>query len=237
MARTKKVVETTEAQETKNIDPVELELQSTDDKDMIKTLMAQMAELQKQVEESKKEKTDLEKLVEILENSKSKTMSLSGKKIKLINMMHNVANVSTEPYGQGRVFTFNKYGDTRYVKYDDLADILSVYPYTMKNGLIYIADKEAVEELGLTEEYQNIYSKEVMDKIMLLREEVDVDLFIGMEENMRESMAIEIANKINQNESMDYNYLRRIKNETGIDIEQIAKDIKENYSKDTKEDE
>jgi hypothetical protein len=30
---------------------------------------------------------------------------------------------------------------------------------------------------------------------------------------------------------MDFNYLRKIKEETGYDIEQIAKDIKENESK------
>jgi ADP-ribose pyrophosphatase YjhB (NUDIX family) len=32
---------------------------------------------------------------------------------------------------------------------------------------------------------------------------------------------------LNQNETMDFNYLRKIKDETGIDIEQIAKDLKE----------
>jgi hypothetical protein len=56
-------------------------------------------------------------------------------------------------------------------------------------------------------------------------------LLIGMEKNLQESIVIKIAQLLNANEKMDFNYLRKIKEETGYDIEQIAKDIKENESK------
>ena len=70
-----------------------------------------------------------------------------------------------------------------------------------------------------------------MDRVVYLREQSDVDIFLGMEKNMQESTAMEIAKLMNLNERMDYNYLREIKEKTGIDIEQIAKDLKENERK------
>ena len=219
--------------EDTNKDVVDLELESKDNNDMIKKLMAQMAELQKQVEDSKKEKSDLQDLVKVLKSSGTKSDSnLSGKKIKCVNLMHSIVNISTEPDGKGRMFTFNNYGDVLPIKFDFLVDIVSAYPYTMENGLIYICDKEAVEELGLKEEYTKVYDKEKMDKLIYLREETDLELFLGMEKNLQESTAIEIAKLLNANESMDYNYIKRIKEETDFDIEEIAKDLKENESRD-----
>ena len=66
-----------------------------------------------------------------------------------------------------------------------------------------------------------------MDKVVWLREESDLDLFLGMDVNLQESAAIRIAELLNANEKMDYNYLRTIKEQTGIDIEAIAKELKD----------
>ena len=66
-----------------------------------------------------------------------------------------------------------------------------------------------------------------MDKVVWLREESDLDLFLGMDINLQESAARRIAELMNANERMDYNYLRTIKEQTGIDIEAIAKELKE----------
>ena len=53
-------------------DSTDIELESKDNNDMIAKLMAQMTELQKQVEDSKKEKTDLETLVDALKSNTNK---------------------------------------------------------------------------------------------------------------------------------------------------------------------
>ena len=193
--------------------------------ELIKKLMAQleaqnekMAEMQKQIEENNKPQT-------VVVNNDNN--SIRGKKVKVVNLMQNPLNLSTEPNGMGRVFTFNKYGDSKLIKFDDLADIVSSYPYTMENGLAYICDKEVVEELGLTDEYAKLFDKERMDKVVWLREESDLDLFLGMDKNLQESAAKRMAELINANERMDYNYLRTIKEKTGIDIEEIARELKD----------
>ena len=66
----KKAVEDTESVEN-IIDATDIELESKDDKDMIKKLMEQMATLQKQVESQNKEKSDLQQLVEALKADKN----------------------------------------------------------------------------------------------------------------------------------------------------------------------
>lgn len=193
------------------------------EKEDLKKQNEQMAEMLKQMQEQ------LIKLQSAPQVVVAQTTSngLSGKKIKCINLMNNMLNVSTEPNGMGRVFSFDKYGDTRLINFDLLTDIVASYPNTVENGFMFIANKDAVEELGLTEEYKKIYTKDMIDELVYLRRENDVDLFIGMNKDLQESTARRIAELLNANETMDLNYLRKIKDETEIDIELIAKDLKE----------
>ena len=193
--------------------------------EIIKQLMAQieeqnarMAEMQKQIENNNQPQT-------VVVNNENN--SIRGKKVKVVNLMQNPLNISTEQDGNGRVYSFKNYGDSRLIKFDDLADIVASYPYTMEHGLAYICDKEVVEELGLADDYAKLFDKERMDKVVKLREESDLDLFLGMDINLQESAAKRIAELINANERMDYNYLRVIKEKTGIDIEEIAKNLKD----------
>lgn len=196
--------------------------------ELIKKLMAQlevqnekMAEMQEQINNAKSAPTTI-----IQENR-----GMNSKKIKVVNLMSNPLNISTEPNGCGRVYTFKEYGDTKLIKYDDLVEIVSSYPHTMEKGFAYICDKEAVESLGLSEEYKTLFGKETMDRIVWLRSETDLDLFLGMDINLQESVALGIAKKLNEKERIDYNYIRTIKEKTGIDIEKIAEDLKDRNRK------
>lgn len=154
-----------------------------------------------------------------------KENSLVGKKIKCINLMHNPLNVSTEPLGRGKVFEFQKYGDTKLIKFDELSDIVASYPNTMEQGLLYIANPEAVEELGLSDEYVDVVPKELLDTLVYLRRDMDVDVFVSLPRTMQDSIAVEIARLINVNETIDLNRLKKIKDETGIDIDAISKAV------------
>ena len=205
--------------------PKKVEEKKTDDsqEELIKKLMAQLEEQNAKMAEMQKQIDNKSQTVVVNADNNA----IRGKKVKVVNLMQNPLNLSTEPNGMGRIFTFNKYGDSKLIKFDDLADIVASYPYTMEHGLAYICDKEVVEELGLADDYAKLFDKERMDKVVKLREESDLDLFLGMDVNLQESAARRIAELINANERMDYNYLRTIKEKTGIDIEAIAKELKE----------
>ena len=205
--------------------PKKVEEKKTDDsqEELIKKLMAQLEEQNAKMAEMQKQIDNKSQTVVVNADNNA----IRGKKVKVVNLMQNPLNLSTEPNGMGRIFTFNKYGDSKLIKFDDLADIVASYPYTMEHGLAYICDKEVVEELGLADDYAKLFDKERMDKVVKLREESDLDLFLGMDINLQESAAKRIAELINANERMDYNYLRTIKEKTGIDIEEIAKELRE----------
>lgn len=189
-----------------------------------------IAQLKAQIEAQNKQMAELQEQINakqsVIIQSTNETDKFATKKIKCINLMHNPVNISTEANGSGKVYTFEKYGDTRLIRFDEIADIVSAYPNTMEKGYIYIANKEAVEALGLTEDYEKVYDKETMDKLIMLREEVDLELFLGLDDNLMESAVVEVAKRINANEQIDYNYLARIKAETKYDILTIAEDLK-----------
>lgn len=203
-------------------------VEDTNNDDLIKKLLAQIEEQNQKMAEMQ-EQINKAQTTTIVQQPNS----FSSKKIKVVNLMSNTLNISTEPSGRGRVYTFKNYGDTKLIKYDDIVEIVSSYPNTMERGYAYICDKEAVEALGLTKEYEKLYDKATMDRIRWLREESDLDLFLGMDKNLQESMALDIAKLLNANERIDYNYLREIKDKTGIDIESIAQNLKDMNKKPT----
>lgn len=217
----------TKVEETTTTDEVVIENKSeTNETDKLKAENSAMAEMLKQMQEQMaKMQAQISAPTQLVVAQTDK--GLSGKKIKCINMMNNPLNVSTEEFGQGRVYSFDKYGDIRLIKFDDLADIVANYPNTIEKGLMLIANKEAVAELGLEEDYGDIVTKDAMDELVYLRRESDVDLFICMSQELQKSTATRIAELLNANEAMDFNYLRKIKDVTGFDIEDIAKELKE----------
>ena len=204
----------------KKVEEKKIEDNSQDD--IIKKLMAQIEEQNKKMAEMQEQIKNQPQVPTIIQQTNN---GFGSKKVKVVNLMHNTLNISTEPKGMGRVYTFKEYGDSRLIKYDDLADIVAAYPRTMESGFAYICDKEVVESLGLAEDYQKLFDKETMDRVVKLREESDLELFLGMDIKLQKSTAKKIAERINANEKVDYNYINIIKEKTGIDIEEIAKDL------------
>lgn len=210
---------------------VEATTVDTNTNELIAQLMVQIEAQNKQMAELQELQEQINSKQTVVVQNATDTDKFGTKKIKCINLMHNPVNISTEPNGNGKVYTFEKYGDSRLIRFDEIADIVSAYPNTMEKGYIYIANKEVVEALGLSEDYENVYDKETMDKLIMLREEVDLELFLGLDDNLMESTALEIAKRINANEQVDYNYLARIKAETKYDIISIAEDLKKATAK------
>ena len=191
-------------------------------KETKQTLQDTKSALQESLDLIKELKSQLNQQPQVIVQNDKRVNS----KIKCINLAHNPVNVSTMPNGQGRVYTFNEYGQVQYIRYDDLLDIISSYPNTMGSGLIYVADKDFCEEQGLYDNEEVVYTKELIDKVVYLRDDVDVDVLCGMSAPLLETTIREIAKLYNNNEAMEANKLELIKRNTGYDIVKIAEDIK-----------
>ena len=190
-------------------------------------------------EELKETKTALKDAMTLIEDMKKKleeqpqvtvvqqpTEKRPNSKIKCISLSYDQLNVSTLPNWQGILYSFNSYGQAPFIKYDDMLDINSSYPNTIASGLLYITDKEFCEEQGVYEDMENIYTKEMLDKVVYLRGDIDVELLQGMKKPLLESTVRKIAELYNANERMEANKLDEIKRTLGYDIVKIAEDIK-----------
>lgn len=205
---------TTTTKAKTNITKADLQKELEETKGALKDAMDVIAEMKKKLEEQPQ--------VTVVQQQQKRGNS----KVKCISLSYNPVNISTLPMGQGRVFEFKNYGQAMFIKYDDLLDVISSYPNTIASGLIYIADREFCEEQGLFEDDSTIYTKDILDRIVYLRDDVDVELMQGMSEPLLESTIRKIAELYNANESFEANKLDFIKRNLGYDIVEIAKDIK-----------
>ena len=176
MARTAKKTTTTKAVETEKIDNVNVE-EVVDNKisetkaleEKNSQLEKTLALLQAQIANMQAQMSQAQPKVQVVQSVGS-----SGKKVKVVSLMHNPISVSTEPDGHGKSIRFADYGEVRTVKFDDLSDMTASYPNTFGKGLLYIADRDVVNELGLDDVYVNIFDKNTMDEIKTLLGEEDV---------------------------------------------------------------
>lgn len=203
--------------------------------DLIKQLMEQVANLTKQVEDAKKqadsannEKSDLQQLVDALQANQRPIDKLPTK-VKVISLLENQLNLSTQPNGQGKVYTFAKLGDAKIIRMQDLEEILSIAQYRdqAEKGYYYICNADVIEEFGLTEEYEHIFNDKVLADIENLVGDNCVDIFIGLNESVQQSLARKMAENIANGARLDRNKLEDIRLATDIDIEKMASDFKE----------
>ena len=187
------------------------------EKEDLKEQNKQMAEMLKQMQAQIEQLKAESNKVQVIQ-----TVGSSGKKVKVINLTHCPVSVSTEGDGQGIVKTFNKYGDVLTIKFDVLSDMVANYQNTFSRGYLRILDKDVVDELSLTDEYEELYTKEMIDEIINLQTDGAVDLFINMDDTLRETTARTIAMNLKNGQVYDFNRLHRIEKETGINIEQLS---------------
>ena len=115
MAKTTNI---TKAELQDNLEETKAELKEA--KDALKDAMDVIADMKKKLEEQP-QVTVVQQPAERRTNSKIRCISLS----------YDPLNLSTMPNGQGRVFSFKNYGQSMYIKYDDMLDVLSSYPNTV----------------------------------------------------------------------------------------------------------
>lgn len=151
--------------------------------------------------------------------------SVQDRKIKIINLLGNSLNLSTEPYGGGKKFHLNGYGDSRSVKYSDLEDICHACKKFIK--CFYICDTEAIIELGLEDVYEEMVTKEQMDNITNLVDEVAVEMFKGLSKELQESAITTIMEKINKGDYFDENMIFKLNQYLNYSIREKANSLKE----------
>ena len=179
---------------------------------MLAQLQAQMIQLQSQVGGTQKKVND----------------NLPNK-VKVVNLLSQTLNLSTEPMGGGKVFTFEGFGDMVTMKTSHLEDILSipVYRKEAEQMFFYICSPEIVEDQDLTDSYENGITEETVRFITSLQDDKCVDMFVGLSKGLQDSISTKIAEDMAKGVDYDRNRLADIQMRTEIDIQDMAKTFKE----------
>ena len=196
----KKAVENTETVEN-IIDATDIELESKNDKDVIKKLMEQMATLQKQVESQNKEKSDLQQLVEALKSDKSTDTEdiQDSEEIVVISQFVGTLSLFTEGNGMGYEYKFDKFGDIQDIPYRDLKDIVRNNRTFAQNGLFYIANNKVVDRLRLKAYYKRLISNEDMINIFNKKPNEIIEIYkLAPDEEKKTIIDLIIDKKMNK---------------------------------------
>lgn len=179
---------------------------------MLAQLQAQMIQIQSQVGGAQKKVND----------------NLPNK-VKVVNLLSQTLNLSTEPMGGGKVFTFEGFGDMVTMKTSHLEDILSipVYRKEAEQMFFYICSPEIVEDQDLTDSYENGITEETIRFITSLQDDKCVDMFVGLSKGLQDSISTKIAEDMAKGIDYDRNRLADIQMRTEIDIQDMAKTFKE----------
>lgn len=210
---------------------VVVENNKTDEKDeLLKQMMAKIAELEAQIKDTNTKEI----------NTATTTVEKSNvqvSRVKVVSLLENQLNLSTEPNGAGKVFTFNKLGDMVTMRVSDLEDVLSIPSYReqAEKGYFYICDANIVEEQDLTYAYEKINDEKSIRKIEALDDDSCVDMFLGLKDELQTSIATKMAEDLTKGKALDRNRLAKIKIEGGIDIEKMADELKETMQKVSKD--
>lgn len=200
-----------------------------DYKALFEQMQKELKSLKEQLADSNNKKSDLQNLVEALrEDADSKKEKQLPKKVKLVSLIPNVYNLSTDRDGSGKVFSFKDFGDVITMKTSELEEILSIQNYReqAENGYFYILDKDIVEDQELSDAYEKIYNKDVISKVLKLEDDECVNIFCNLDKDFQDSLASKMAENINNGIKLDRNRLSDISMRTEIDIEKIAESFK-----------
>ena len=189
--------------------------------------------LQKQIEELKqmlmqKEQVFKEEPVEDVKISDIPEEPNPNKQIRLISLYYGELNLSTEPFGRGKIVSFSKYGEVKNVLYNTLIDIVNNNRKFSENGYYYILDKNAVYHLGLAEYYEDkILTKEILDNICNYSKEEIEDILSNASEEQKDVLIHNLVNKIYNNKPVDLNKCDVISKYCNVDIMAKVSEMRE----------
>lgn len=193
--------------ETKNVDATAKALEDA---------MALIAQMKTEIEELKNSKpTEVQPTI---------IAGQPNRKVKCVSLCYYPINVSTMPDMNGKIFKFKRFGQVIQMKYDEVLDVISNYPKTIESGMIYICDRDIVEENGLEEAYEHIYDKDTVDRITKLTEEGDAYMILSMSDEMKRNVLSKTVELYANGQRMSGEAIETLR-EAGIDIVSESKNF------------
>ena len=126
-------------------------------------IMAIIKSMQDEIFALKKEKSELEKAKE---SPKVVASTEKQKYITVYSLNDGLLNLSTEPRGEGRKFTFKSYGHDHKILPSELRLIVNNHNSFVTEGRFFIDDAEFIDEIGYSDVYAHLIGKKDIEDIV-----------------------------------------------------------------------
>jgi hypothetical protein len=146
----------------------------------------------------------------------------SNKYIKVISLTPNMLVISTEGYGKGKVFKFNKFGQSKDIIYNELVEIIHNQQSFIEKGKFYIMNKDVIKKHDLEEIYEKILTKKTIENILNFDTSKIDEVFRNATQSQQETIVSILIQKIRNGEEVDLNKLDIINKIYGRNIKDLA---------------
>lgn len=182
---------------------------------MLKMMQAQMENLQNQFNAQNSDNNNI-----VVTQSDNITRT-----VKVISLVPNTYNLTTQPNGRGKLYTFNKFGDSLNIRFTDMQDILNIYGQQFESGMAILTNKKDYDDLAIGYLWDSVISKDKLDRLLELKDEESIDAILNMDKDTQERIARIIAQKIFDGVNYNYNVIRDLE-DNGIEINSIVEMLK-----------
>ena len=182
---------------------------------MLKMMQAQMESLQNQFNAQNSDNNNI-----VVTQSDNITRT-----VKVISLVPNTYNLTTQPKGRGKLYTFNKFGDSLNIRFTDMQDILNIYGQQFESGMAILTNKKDYDDLAIGYLWDSVISKDKLDRLLELKDKESIDAILNMDKDTQERIARIIAQKIFDGVNYNYNVIRDLE-DNGIEINSIVEMLK-----------
>lgn len=146
--------------------------------------------------------------------------------IKVMSLLNNKLNLSTQPHGRGKTFSFDRFGEVKNILYSDLIEINNNQKNFMEAGYYYILDDRVIDAENLADVYEKILDKKQIESIISNKEGA-VAMFQKANPKQQNVIVGFITEKILNGEVIDFNIVNEINKACSVDINKKVQDTLE----------
>lgn len=187
-------------------------------------LLKKLEEMQKQIAELKAENTALKQSEDKEENDEEEEVINGDTEIMVISQTIGSLAISTEGNGIGNVYRFDKFGDVQDIPFSDLKDIVKNKPRFAKEGLYYIANKQAVKKLRLSKDYEHIIHNDLFSHLLDEKSDVIIKAYKNAPKLQQNQIISMIEDRLDKKQEIDGNVLIQIGKLSGKDFFRLNED-------------
>lgn len=205
-----KTKDSTKKKDTSKTKDVDKEKQ--DQQDVIALLMKQVEELQKQLNQNKKEEVVIEeKEVKPKNKKRASFQDIRNEEVVVKRVIGGIGEVLYRDKKTGDEYVWNEEGDTEYMTVDVIKRMNSVSPLFLKAPWVRIDEEHpAIDVLGLRELYKNIDSIEDIDEFVKKSDSEILKIIKSLNQAYKDTLSTNISYKIASGELSDIHVIRRL---------------------------